>query len=71
MTFVSTWTGDEIKALREKHGLSQKAWATVLGFKRWQTVSELENGHADPTEQTETLLDYIETFGILPPRESD
>jgi DNA-binding transcriptional regulator YiaG len=37
-------TGKEVKAVRKALGFSQRVFAIVLGYKRGQTISEIENG---------------------------
>jgi putative transcriptional regulator len=39
---------NDVRALREQHGLSQAALGTALGVSR-QTINSIENGRYDPS----------------------
>ena len=59
------WTPENIRALREHAGLSQTDFADALGFNRYQTVSEIENGRREVTLTVQRLLDFIaERYGF-------
>lgn len=57
------WTPEQIKALRERHGLSQTAFADALGLSRAASVSDLETGRQAATGQTARLLDVVAQHG--------
>lgn len=66
---LTYWTPERMTALRKKHGLTQPAWAKVLGYDHAQSVSDVENGRRNPSQAICRVLDYIETYGILPSRD--
>ena len=51
-------TGEEIKALREKMGLSQKAFARKLGTSL-NTVNRWEKGVHKPAQMAKKLLEQL------------
>lgn len=66
---ITYWTPERMKALRQKHGLTQEKWAPVVGYDHKQSVSDAENGRIKPSSAILRTLDYIETYGILPTRD--
>ncbi len=56
--------GENLRLLREEHGLSQSALAEAIGMSRRSKgyISELEHGRKTPT--TETLLALSRLFNI-------
>lgn len=63
------WNPASIRALRKAKRLTQPEFAAVLGYDRWRTVADLENGRMEPSGSVCRVLDYIETYGILPSRD--
>ena len=56
---------EEVRALREKHGLSQDDLAKRIGFSL-STVKNIESGYRAPTREQATLLDEVlDTAGTL------
>lgn len=53
------WTAENIRLLRIHIGETQQVFASRLGLKRHQTVSEWEVGKAAPGGVTRKLLDII------------
>ena len=49
-------TAEEVKALREKAGLSQGALAELIGLSNRQLISDYENDKKTPSAQTWTLM---------------
>lgn len=49
-------TAEEVKALREKAGLSQTAFAELIGLSNRQLISDYENDRKTPNAQTWTLM---------------
>ena len=60
------WTGAHIRALREREGLDQAAFALCLGYRAQARVSEIETDRRTPGDSVLLLLDYIEAYGVLP-----
>lgn len=57
------WTPDRIKALRERLGLTQTAFAEAIGLSRHASVSDLETGRTSATGTLARLLDAISSYG--------
>ncbi|MBD1210706.1 MAG: helix-turn-helix domain-containing protein [Ignavibacteria bacterium] len=56
-----------MREIRKKMGLTQIQFGRLLGFLNPNTmISNMENGKAPVTSQTERLCRYIEKYGILP-----
>ena len=49
-------TPEQVKALREKAGLSQSALAKLIGLSSQQLINDYENGKKSPNAQTWTLM---------------
>lgn len=49
-------TAEQVKALREKAGLSQGALAELIGLSNRQLIGDYENGKKLPNAQTWTLM---------------
>lgn len=49
-------TGKEIRAVRKTLGYSQKTFAILLGYKRGQTISEIENGSLEASQAAMIIL---------------
>ena len=49
-------TAEEVKALREKAGLSQAAFAELIGLSNRQLIGDYETGKKTPSAQTWTLM---------------
>ena len=49
-------TPEQVKALRLKAGLSQGAFAELIGLSNRQLISDYENGKKLPNTQTWTLM---------------
>jgi DNA-binding transcriptional regulator YiaG len=62
---MKTFTAEEVKALREKLGLSKIKFATVIGLSSYKQVSRIEQGDGAITMQTTIILNYLENFGLL------
>ena len=58
----------DIKALRERLGLTQAQFGTALGFTTAPQVrvSELERGKVEASPMVTRLCAYIERYGVLP-----
>ena len=54
------WTGDRIRDLRQRLGLTQQEMAERLGYARYHSVSNLERGETEPTGPVQKLLDILE-----------
>jgi len=52
-------SGAEIRQTRAALGMSQAAFAALLGYSRKATISELENGHAEPTPPVLVMLVHL------------
>ena len=65
------WPGGRVRALRERHGWTQQQMADALGLGSYQRVSEFENGKREVSGTIAVTLDYLDTFGALPPRPED
>ncbi len=52
-------TPDNIKKLRKSLDLTQPKFAELLGFKCWETVSRLENGHSTPDKSLIFMLNSL------------
>jgi len=63
------WTPQRIRALRKRLRLSQKELARMLGYSRYQSVSELEkeDGGMKPSGAVCILLDILDKHGTLDP----
>ncbi len=53
------WTPTTLRAFREHLGKSQADFADLLGFSRYQSVSNLEAGRREITDTVKRLLDYM------------
>ena len=53
-------TPQEIKSLRSRLGLTQEAFAKVMGVSRIATVSEWENGSRNPSGSAVKLMELLE-----------
>ena len=49
-------TAEEVKALREKTGLSGSQFAELIGLSNRQLISDYENDRKTPNAQTWTLM---------------
>ena len=49
-------TAEQVKALREKTGLSGSQFADLIGLSNRQLISDYENGKKTPNAQTWTLM---------------
>ena len=56
---MKRWTPDRIRQLRKRLGLTQAEFADELGYKRYQTISEFENGEREPPATTQKVLDAM------------
>ncbi len=56
---MDEWTKEEIKGLRAVLGVSQEAFATMLGVTRVY-VNYLEKGVKTPSKMLKLLLSYVE-----------
>ena len=56
---MQEWTPERIRALRKAMGLTQPHFAKRLGYERFRTVTELENGTIQPTKQAQIILDML------------
>ena len=56
---MKEWTPERIRALRKAMGLTQPQFAEQLGYERFRTVTELENGTIQPTRQAQIILDML------------
>jgi len=65
------WTPERIHALRKRLRLNQSEFGRMLGYTRYQSVSDLEKGKMEPSGAVEILLDIIEKHGGLPGREGE
>ena len=63
-----TWTPEEIRALRKRLGYNQRQMAEALGYSRYQSVSDIENGKQEPSETVCRLLDMLDRHGDLQDR---
>ena len=54
------WTGERIRELRERLGLTQTELAERLGYSRYSSVSDLERGEQIPSRPVQKLLDVLE-----------
>ena len=61
------WTPDRIRALRKRLGLNQDEFAEAMGYGSNSRISELENGHVEPTGPVARLLDHLSAHGVLSP----
>lgn len=53
------WTGDDVKRMVEKHGITQQHLAEVLGI-RIATVSDWVRGAATPSRLASVVLTYLD-----------
>ena len=60
------WTPERIRELRERLDLTQTEFARVLGYDRFQSVSDLEQGRRKPGGPVVKLLDILHVYGPLP-----
>ena len=60
-------SAQDIKALRERLGLTQAQFGTALGFTTAPQVrvSELERGKVEPSPMVTRLCLYIAQYGVL------
>lgn len=56
MLIQSKPKAEQVKALREKAGLSQGALAELIGLSNRQLIGDYENGKKLPNAQTWTLM---------------
>lgn len=49
-------TPEQVKAMREKAGLSQTAFAELIGLSNRQLIGDYETGKKTPNAQTWTLM---------------
>lgn len=61
-TMTPASTGTRLKALRERHGLSQEQLAQTFGFKNHQTVAQIEGGQRKLS--AEELVIAVDAFGV-------
>ncbi|KKL56642.1 hypothetical protein LCGC14_2243360 [marine sediment metagenome] len=52
-------TGKAIREVRKTLGYSQKTFAIVLGYKRGQTISEIENGSLEASQAAMIILSNL------------
>ena len=57
---VHTWTGERVRALRKRLKLNQTEMAVLLGYTRYQTVSNIELEIQAITPTLARLLDAME-----------
>ena len=50
---MEEWTPERIKQLRRQLGYTQSEMAEALGYNRYQTISEFENGNRTPPHDAE------------------
>lgn len=65
-SWLMDWTPEQIRALRKRLGYTQARMARALGYSRIASISELENGHMEPSETVRVLLCHIDQRGDLP-----
>lgn len=53
------WTGDDVKRMVEKHGITQQHLAELLGI-RIATVSDWARGAATPSRLASVALTYLD-----------
>jgi putative transcriptional regulator len=63
LTPVHEFTAEEIKALREREGVSQKVFALYLNVMK-ESVSQWERGQKKPAGPTLKLLSIVERKGL-------
>jgi putative transcriptional regulator len=63
LTPVHEFTAEEIKALREREGVSQKVFALYLNVAK-DSVSQWERGQKKPAGPTLKLLSIVERKGL-------
>ena len=63
LTPVHDFTAEEIKALREREGVSQKVFALYLNVAK-DSVSQWERGQKKPAGPTLKLLSIVERKGL-------
>ena len=56
---MQEWTPERIRALRHAMGLTQPQFAERLGYERFRTITELENGTRIPTRQAQIILNML------------
>lgn len=61
-TMTPASTGTRLKALRERHGMSQEQLAQTFGFKNHQTVAQIEGGQRKLS--AEELVVAVQSFGV-------
>ena len=54
------WTGERIRELRERLGLTQAQFAERLGYSSYVMISYLERGEREPSGPVQKLLDVLE-----------
>lgn len=59
--------GEEMKALRQRTGLSQQALATAIGMSR-ESIGRMERGRDSIERRTELALRYVCTHGLATER---
>ena len=52
-------TGKEIREVRKALGYSQKTFAVLLGYKRGQTISEIENENLEASQAAMIILSNL------------
>lgn len=62
---MKTYTGEQVKALRESMGLSKIKFAPIIGLSSYKQVSLIEEGRGAITLQTTIILNYLERYGMI------
>jgi len=57
---ANKWTGERIRELRERLGLTQGEMAERLGYAHYTGVLRLEKEDREPTGPVQKLLDMLE-----------
>ena len=55
------WTGEQIKRLRERLGLTQHEFALLVGLQTRSAINQLEKGRRHPTGVLSRVLDLIDS----------
>lgn len=53
------WTPERIRSLRRKMGVTQAAMGQRLGYRRRESIADLEAGKHEPNPQAQLLLDIL------------
>ena len=53
------WTPERIRTLRRKMGATQAAMGQRLGYRRRESIADLEAGKHEPNPQAQLLLDIL------------